>query len=347
MNHQEALAEIRAGTLRPVYLIYGEESFLKEELLRAIRKAAVPPETADFNADVVAPGPDQVAQALRLAQTQPFFAERRLVVVRDCPLFSARRRSEKQEEKQEQDEEPAAAEEPLLAYLKHPVPFTCLVFLAGDSVDHRRKAVRAVAEAGAVVECRPLQEREAIPWVEHRALIYGKRMDQEAARMLVERMGNDLQRLDNELQKLALYVGDVPAITARDVEAVVGGITETQIYQLTDAVVLKQRPQALLLLEQILRQVDHPLQVVAALANRFRQLLTVRALVDRGVSRKEGPALARMKPFAYEKAVDCVRRYPREALVAALEKVLAADLAIKSGADPTVTVETLVVELMQ
>lgn len=343
MKHHEAVAEIRSGRLQPVYLIYGKEPFLVEELFREIRQAAVAPETADFNYTVVQPGPDQLTQALALAQTQPFFAERRLVVVRDCPVFSARR---KQEAEDEEERKGAAADELLLAYLKRPVPFTCLVFMAGDAVDSRKKVTKAVAAAGAVVECQPLKEQDAAMWAEHRALLYGKRMGDQASSMLVEKLGPNLRMLDTELQKLAMYVGDAPHITPQDVDAVVGGMAETAIYHLTEAVVLKQRARAMALLEQVLLQVDHPLQVQTALINKFRQLLTVKALVARGVSVTEGPALAKMHPYPYKKLAGHVRRVPREEIVGGLQKLLAADLAIKSGADPRLILETVVVELM-
>jgi len=344
VKHHEAVAEIRSGKLRPVYLIYGKEPFLVEELFREIRQAAVAPETADFNYTVVQPGPDQLAQALGLAQTQPFFAERRLVVVRDCPVFNARRKQEGEEEGEGQ--KGAAVDELLLAYLKRPVPFTCLVFLSGDTVDSRKKVTKAVAAAGAVVECQPLNEQDAAMWAEHRALLYGKRMGSQASAMLVEKLGPNLRMLDTELQKLAMYVGDAPGVTPQDVDAVVGGIAETAIYHLTEAVVLKQRARAMALLEQVLLEVDHPLQVETALINKFRQLLTVKALVSRGVPVTEGPALAKMHPYPYKKLAGHVRFVPREEIVGGLQKLLAADLAIKSGADPKLMLETVVVELM-
>ena len=68
-------------------------AFLVEEVYHALRAAVVRPETADFNFHVLEPGPDQLSQALSLAQTQPFFAEKRLVVVKECPAIVPRRRA--------------------------------------------------------------------------------------------------------------------------------------------------------------------------------------------------------------------------------------------------------------
>ncbi|MFZ5826652.1 MAG: DNA polymerase III subunit delta [Bacillota bacterium] len=346
MHYREAQDEIRAGKFRPVYLVYGGEDFLKEELFRALRAAIVQPETADFNYHVLDPSADQLSQALALAQTQPFFAERRLVVVKDCPaIVPSRKKAD--DEGDGDDEKPAGgADEALLQYLKAPAPSTCLLFLAG-SIDSRRKTTKALIASGGAVECQPLRDEDAVMWVQTRAQSKGKKMLSLAARGLVDKIGPDLRLLDGELEKLSLYAGDAREITPDDVESVVSNLAETEVYRLTEAVMLKQRTKALAMLEQTLRQVDHPLQLLAALTNRFRQILLVKALVERGVSKREGASQARMHPFAYEKMTGHVQGLSREEVAQALRRLLEADLAMKSGYDPKLTLETVVVELLR
>lgn len=344
MNHHEAVAEVRSGKLRSVYLIYGGEPFLEEELFKEIRASAVQPETADFNYHIFDPASDQLVQAISMAQTQPFFAERRLVVVRDCPAFSA---SRKKGEDEGEEEKSAGGDDALLAYLQRPAPSTCLVFLAREGVDSRKKVTKAVIAAGGAVECKPLNDRDALMWAQRRAQqVYHKRLGDPAARALLDKLGTDLRRIDSELQKLSLYADTAKEITAADVDTAVGGVADTEVFRLTEAVMLKQRTRALALLAQTLRQVDHPLQLLAALTSRFRQIVMVRALIDRGVSQREGPGLAKMHPFAYEKLAVHARSCNRQDVVTALSRLLEADLAMKSGFDPKLTLETVVVELM-
>ncbi len=344
MLYREALDEIRAGKFRPVYLIYGTEDFLKEELFHALRAALVQPETADFNFHVFDPAPDQLIQVLGLAQTQPFFAERRLVVAKDCPAIVPSRR--KSDSEDEGDEKPAAgADEALIRYVNTPVASTCVLFLA-NSVDARRKTTKALMARAGVVECQPLREEDAQMWAQQRSQARGKKLNQLVARTLVEKVGTDLRLLDGELEKLSLYAGDAREIVNEDVETVVSNLSETEVFRLTEAVMLKQRTRALALLQQTLRQVDHPLQILAALTNRFRQILMVKALTARGVSKKDGATLARMHPFAYEKMTGHVAGLERSEVVRAMHRLLEADLAMKSGYDPKLTLETLVVDLL-
>lgn len=344
MHYRDALGEIQAGRFRPVYLVYGGEAFLAEEVFHALRSALVQPETADFNYHVLDPATDQVRQALTLAQTQPFFAERRLVVVKDCSAILPRRKGGADAGEGEEGSSGESDDE-LLNYLKAPVPSTVLLFLAG-SVDARRKVTKALIAGGGVVECQPLKPEDAVMWAQQRAQSKGKKLGSQAANLLVERIGTDLRLLDGELEKLVLYVGAEREIRPGDVDLMVSNMAETEIYRLTEAVVNQDRSQALLLLERVLRQVDHPLQVLAALTNRFRQLLLVKALSARGLSRKDGAAAAHMHPYAYEKVAGRAASVERGKVVAALEHLLEADLAMKSGFDPKLTLETVVVELL-
>ncbi|WP_374711477.1 DNA polymerase III subunit delta [Symbiobacterium terraclitae] len=353
MHYHEALTEIGQGRIRPVYLVHGGEPFLIEEVHRALRAAVVRPESADFNYHVLEPGPDQIAQALSLAETQPFFAERRLVVVKDCPVIVPRRKGGAEKEappgvgegSPDEAEPSGGGDGALLHYLKAPVPSTVLLFTAG-AVDARRKVTKALAAAGAVVECRPLKPEDAVMWVQNRAQSRGKHLNTRAAGLLVERVGTDLRLLDGELEKLVLYAGKAREIQARDVERMVANMAETEIFRLTDAVLHRDRARAIALLDRLLRQVDHPLQLLVAITNRFRQVLLVKALEDRGLNRRDAAAQAHMHPYAYGKLADHARAVPRSQVHRALERLLEADLAMKSGFDPRLTLETVVVELM-
>lgn len=344
MHYREALDEIKAGKFRPVYLLYGGEEFLKEEVYHALRAAIVQPETADFNYHVLDPAPDQLLQALTLAQTQPFFAERRLVVVKDCPaIIPGRKKSEDAEEGEEKSA--SGADEGLLHYLKAPVPSTTLLFLA-SAIDSRRKLTKGLIATGGAVECQPLRPDDAVMWAQSRAQSKGKRLLSPSAQALVDKVGTDLSLLDGEIEKLCLYVGDGREIKPDEVELLVPNLAETEVYRLTEAVMLKQRSLALALLAKSLRQVDHPLQLLVALTNKFRQILMVKALVERRVPKKEGAAMAKMHPFAYEKMTGHVNVLSRDEVALAMRKLLEADQAMKSGFDPVLTLETLVVELL-
>lgn len=349
LTPQDALNDIRSGQIKPVYLIHGAEDFLRTQLLSALRSSVVAPGTDAFNYHGFDPSPTQVQDAVGTAQTLPFFAERRLVVVRDCALFTAKRGKAEEDPGAEAADEPAeagGAEGALLGYLKHPSPSTCLVFSIGDNLDSRRKASKAALAMGAGVDCSPLQAQDAVMWAETYAGKLGKRLKADASRQLVEMAGTGLWRLHSELDKLALYVGDAEQITAKDVEAAVSGTPEAKIFDLVDAIGAKQRGRALSLLEDMLRRGEEPIRLLATITWRFRLLLLVKALVAKGYGQKDGAQAAKVHPFVFQKTQQQCKGFERGELVQALERLLTADVAMKTGMDPRLTLETVVTELM-
>lgn len=351
MNYAEALKEAREGTVRPVYLLYGGEPFLEHEVLAALQARLVRPGTEAFNHHVFDPGPEQGRQAVGMARTLPFMGEHRLVVMRDCPLFSPRRGAQPVagEPGGEEEETPADQDEALLAYMLRPAPSTCLVILAPvREVDKRKKLTKQAMGMGAAVECRPLREQEAAAWVQVRARSHGgKNMGHDACSLLVEKIGTDLRSLAGEVEKLSLFAGDSPEIAAAMVEQAVSGLSQAQIFDLTDALAEGRTGDAVRHLVAMLNQGDHPLKLLGAISSHFRRLLEAGALARKGMNAYQVAQGKGQKPFYWEKLMKQARRYRREQLVNALGRLLEADLALKGGSqsEESLIMETLLVDL--
>ncbi|MCG0238793.1 MAG: DNA polymerase III subunit delta [Firmicutes bacterium] len=347
LRQHEALAAIAAGQVAPVYLLYGGQPLLEQELLAALREQLVPPGTEAFNYHVVEAGPDQVGQVLSLVQTLPFMAARRLVVMRKSVLFSSRRGGRSGEEGAEGEPVPPAGEEEkqLLAYLRQPAPFACLVITVDGEPDRRRQLYRAVEAAGVVVDCSQPGEEDAAQWCQVRAQRLGKRLDPEAARILVEKVGTDLTLLGMELEKLVLYT-DGEEIGPDPVLKLVSGATQVQVFDLIDAVAEGQVGRAVHCLAQMLQQGEPPLRLLALIAGHFRRLLEARALADQGVTPARAAQERRQRPYYWEKLMRQARRFSREDLVRALERILEVDVALKTrGGDEQLVLEMLLMDL--
>ncbi len=350
LNYMEVLKEVREGRFRPVYLLYGGEPFLESEILAALQERLVQPETEAFNYHTVDAGPNQVQQATGVARTQPFMGQCRLVVMRQCPLFSAGRGSRSEEPEGAQSEEPSGGqEEELLAYLQRPVPSTCLVIVAATrELDKRRKLSKQAIGMGADVECRPLREAEAAAWVQVRAKTHaGKNMGHAACALLVEKAGTDLRSLATEIEKLMLFAGNEPEITESMVQQAVSGLSQAQIFALTDALSEGQTWEAIRHLRVMLNQGDHPLKLLAAISGHFRRLVEASALARKGQNAYQVAQSKGQKPFYWEKLMKQARRYRREQLIGAMERLLETDLALKGGSqsEEWLIMETLLVDL--
>lgn len=344
MHYHEATQEIAAGKISPLYLLYGDDEFMAAEVLGALRNAILTPETEAFNYQMFEPGPTQIAQGLSLCQTMPFFAERRLVLLREVALLGAKRKKSEQAE-EESTETGDLDADLLLRYVAAPVPFTTLVITAGDSLDTRRRVTKALMQAGTAVECKALKEQEAAAWAQDRAGRLGNRMSLEAAALLVDKAGTDLRALTSELEKLHLYVGHGKEIRPGDVEALVAGSGQSSIFALVDSLGDRNAGQALRVLDNMLLYGEPPLRILFMITRQIRMILLTRAMEARHVNPREAAGRVGVPPFLYQKLQRQARRFGRAELVAAMQRLLKADLALKSSQEPEIVLQTLIVEL--
>ena len=142
MDYSQALAEIKAGRVRPVYLVYGEETYLARRLERAVVEALLPPAERDMGLTVFDRDPS-VAELANLIETVPFMGGKNVVIIRGTGLFRAGR-----------EEGADQADERLLRLLADMPGYSCVVF-AADSADKRRKLFKCVERSGAAVEAAP------------------------------------------------------------------------------------------------------------------------------------------------------------------------------------------------
>ena len=341
------MSEAKAGRLQPVYLIYGKETFLRDRAFQAIRRQAVPGELDDLNVTIADGQAEPLEKSLEMAQTMPFLAPHRVVAVKDSPLFAARRgKSEAEEGEAESHVPESGSEAALLRYLEHPSPDGVLVFLCGEGVDRRRKAYKALAGRYPAVECQPLREQEMLMWLRDRSEEMGKRLELRAAQELAQRIPADMALADSELAKLAAHAGEAAAITVEDVARVVSGVSESNIFELMGYISSKKRTRALALLERILREGEPVPRLLFMIARQVRLLLTAKVMAEQGHGPKSIEQRLRLFPSAVRSLLEASRGFSREELVAALGKVLKADIAVKtSQGEPRLVLELLLVDL--
>lgn len=164
------------------------------------------------------------------------------------------------------------------------------LLLTAAGVDRRRKLYKAIAAAGAVVDCSvPTGDRKADREAQQRVLrdevrricsARGKRLAPEAFDLLVERTGFDLRTFAGSLQKLVDYTGETREIGAEAVRRVTRRTRKDPIYELTGAAGERHFERALTVLDALLAGGAHPLQVLAALVNHARRLMLARAFLD-------------------------------------------------------------------
>lgn len=320
MHFQEALNLVRRGNLASAYLLEGQEDYLAQEFIGAIKAQALTAGTEDFNLSVYELEQATWQDILATANTPPILSSRRLLIVKGS--------------RHPEEVESRALE----SYLAAPNPSTCLVWWYGGKPDLRGQASRSFA----IVQLDTSRD-QAMAWARRWAKEAGHELEPRAWTELWSQVGSpiDLTRLRQEMEKLFAFAGDAKVITPTMVREVLSSKGETSVFKLLDAVGEKNLIQALAALDDILAWGEPPVRVAFMLARQVRLLLWTKLAFEL----KEQPEELKLKPFEREKLQRQSRLFSPEQLARSLERLLELDLALKGGAEPREALELAVIDL--
>lgn len=329
--------KLQSGQIAPLYLLEGEEAYLREQALNKLIDAAVDQSVRDFNLATVSAAKEGIDGVLMLANQFPMISPRRVVVVTDFEAISDDRQLEL-----------------LKDYLRKPADTTVLVFVS-PGLDNRRNIATMLRKSCEVVSFAQLDEREAAPrWIMDYVSQAGAYIDPSAAAYLVGMVGADLQRLTNELDKLLTYIGNKDGkgrITQTDIDELVQYAHEHSNFELTDALLEGNRKSAIELLDRIFETSGEApqslsLMLLGAIASNYRRMLAAKELMAQGAPNSEVAKAVGMPPFVVGRFNEKVRRIDTERILRGIERIAATDIALKSSlATPRLQIEVLICEL--
>lgn len=316
--------DIETGNFRSVYLLYGEETYLKRQYRQKLRKAlAAEDDTMNvtvFQGKNINPG-----EIIDLAETLPFFADRRLILIEDSGIFKT-------------------SCEALADYMKQIAGTACFVFVE-EEVDKRSKMYKAVKKAGRAVEFVRQTDQVLTRWVLSRMKRENKKITQADMHLFLEKTGNDMENIDRELEKLFCYTLGREVITAEDVEAVCVAQTTGRIFEMINKIAEKQQKQALDLYYDLLAMKEPPMRILFLIARQFKVLLLVKNLRNQGYDNKFIASKAGIPEFAVRKNLSQAGGFSVGQLREALEDCVQTEEDVKTGnLNDRMAVELLIVK---
>lgn len=330
LKYPELIASLKQGKILPLYLFYGDEEFLVQEAIDLIINKVVDAGAKDFNFNTLYCRDASASEIVNLCQTLPFMSEKRLVIAKELDAFKA------------------ADLEELTPYLNDPSPSTCLVMISNQGKFEKKSVTTAVEAHGAVTRFFPLLDREVVAWIESWARARGLSLQREAAQYLWQTVGNDLQKIDNELQKVEISIKDRKNITFEDMKTVVGNFREYTSFDLAAALGSKNREKAFLILTRLIQEGEQAVGLLGSVAWNFRRLLQAKAMEASGM----GPDDAMKKlrpPVIFHQAAQFkaqMKSYGLDELRDAFGIMLAADKALKSsGLSGKAVLERMILKL--
>lgn len=319
------------------------DDFLGEQRLATLRAELGPPDVQALNTSIL-DGLRLTPGELRgAAGALPFLGNRRLVVVRR--LFSSTRAASGGEGAPGRRGRADERDQEFLAYLAEVPPSTDLVLVEDADFRADHPVAKAVHTLGGEVRLGgPPRGGDLVRWIEQRVREKGGRIEGRASDDLAGLGIDDLRQLDLNLDLLLVYASDRP-ITTDDVRELVPASREADVFALVDAVGVRDRRTALSTYRRLVAGNVSPIYLLVMLTRQFRLILQAREAQQAG---EDLAGALKVHPRVAQKIGQQARLYQVERCLAAFDRLVRADQAIKTGeAEETTTVELLIVELTE
>ncbi len=317
---QRLVQDIKTGQFARVYLLYGEEAYLRKQYRDRLKEAIIGDDTMNYH---YYEGKNiSTGEVIDQAETLPFFAERRLLVIENSGLFKS-------------------GGEQLAEYLKEPAP-TAFFLMVETEIDKRSRLYKAVQAKGCAVEFSVQDESTLKRWILGMVKKENRKITESALDFLLEKTGTDMENIRREMEKLFCYCLDRDAVTEEDISEICTKRIGNHIFDMVGAIADKKQKKALELYYELLAQKEPPMFLIA---RQFNLLLQVKELKGKGFQNKAIGEKVGLPGFVAGKYVAQSGRFRTEELRAAVEEAVEAEENIKTGRmNDNMSVEMLIVK---
>jgi DNA polymerase-3 subunit delta len=308
---KEIVSDIKNGKLAPVYFLMGEEPYYIDRIAEFIEQNVLTEEERGFNQMVLYGRDVSIDEIIANARRYPMMAEYQVVIVKEAQDLSR-------------------TIENLTSYVNNPQPTTVLVICYKyKTIDKRKKLFKALKKNGVLFESKKLYENQVGDWI--RRVLSGKNytISHKAAQMLVEYLGTDLGKINNELQKLQLIVPKGSQITPELIEQNIGISKDFNNFELRKAIGDGDFVKASRIINYFAQNPkDNPTVVtISLLYNFFSQLLHYHGLQDK--SPRSVASALRINPYFVNEYQTASRNYPMKRVSKIIGFLRNADLKSK------------------
>lgn len=258
---QKLLQDIKNNDFSRIYLLYGEEEYLRKQYRDRLKEALGKPEDT-MNTHYYEGKDTKPGEIMDLALTLPFFAEKRVIVVENSGWF-------------------VKGGDPMAEFLPKLPDTTVLIFVEAQT-DKRTKLFKGVKKAGRTAEFSYQDETTLKKWIIGMIKKEGMVCSGQALDFFMERTGTEMCHIKTELEKLFCYCMGRQEITIADMEAICCKRIQNQIFDMISALALRQRDRALALYYDLLMLKEPPMRILALIVRQFHLLLQVKELKKKG-----------------------------------------------------------------
>ncbi len=328
------------NALPPVTLLYGDDEFAIAKHVKALKGGLATEETAAFNITEFEVDGLSFAQFRSVCESAPFLCGQRLVILADLLSRGTRKT------------DPGNARKDLLGALIDYLPAlpasTALLLVERRMIPKNSRLLKAVSvmERAEVRECTLPGQRDLPRWIKEHAIQYGGNFEVAAAQELAVAGVDSPRALESEIEKLLAYVNWSRPVTAEDVLCLVPAASQADIFRLVDSLGERNAHRAMAQLHHLIGSGDRDaMGVFGMVVRQYRLLLQTKEILELGGTSAEVKASLGLPRFVCEKISAQSRRYSMGALERIYRRLLAMDIAMKSGSDSQVVLDVMVAGL--
>ncbi|MEO0506767.1 MAG: DNA polymerase III subunit delta [Bacteroidota bacterium] len=324
---KEIVGTIEARQPKPVYFLMGEEPYYIDRISDHIAQNLLSEEEKGFNQMVLYGKDTSVDEIVGSAKRYPMMSDFQVLIVKEAQHLSR-------------------TIEQLESYVLNPQPTTVLVICYKyKKLDKRQKLYKAVQRNGELFESKKLYENQVSEWIRRTLKGKGYRIEPKAAMLLVEFLGTDLSRINNELDKLTLIVPSTEEISSTHIEEHIGFSKEFNNFELKKAIGERNIAKATQIIDYFANNPkENPFVVTVTMLNTFfSQLLRYHGLKDH--SPKSVASALSINPYFVSEFTIAARNYPMKSVSQLISGLRDLDLKGK-GVGGTLQQRDLLKELL-
>jgi len=331
MNYENMLHLTKQDKIYPVYLFYGKENYLKEDILKKLRNRLIDSAYRELNYKVFYGEKLSINEVINDLDTLPFMSKHKLAVIKEA------------EEINKNDEAK------LINYfnqLSLKNNFSTLIIIYKESSPNK-ELITAIKRIGIVANFSLTDKAELVLWIKSKFKQSNKKITQEALFYLQSIVGSDLGRLFNEIEKIDIYTKEQKIIEKEDVMITIGGSEAVNIFKALDSVGDKDIKNALDSLIKLNQGNLHYLSIFAMIYRQIKLMLQTKLLLANGFNFKEVEKKLKLPFFVVEKMIKQSKKYTFKEIYKSYELLNIADLELKdSQKEPRIILEELVMNII-
>ena len=301
--------DIKNRVFQRVYLLCGTEEYLKKLYRNKLKEAVLQDSDAMNLAEFSGKGTD-VKTVAEFADTMPFFADYHLVILENTGWFKN------------------ATE--FTEYIPN-IPDTAVLIFIETEVDKRSRMYKAVKEHGYICEMNGMTDQELKLWVASILKRENRKITESTVLFLLEQVGNDMAKLQCELEKLVCYTMGRDTVTVEDIQAVCSQQLTGKIFEMTEAMARGNQKQALKLYYDLIALQEKPLGILYMIQRQFHLLLVTKEMKYKGADKNTIASAVGIPPFAVQKYLTQAEGFKKEELKELLDYSLTLEEDVKTG----------------